>query len=335
MLKILKKRWYFIVVIVAALGLFLYNRSNSQAKAKSAKTEKVHRTDLKDTLSLSGNIDANEKVTLRFQTSGNLAWVGVKEGDYVKKYQTIASLDQRALQKNLEIDLNNFMSKRWSYDQIIDNYKGAAITDAMKRVLDQSQFDLNNSILNVEIQDISKQYANLWTPIDGIVTRVEAPYSGVNITPAQAEFDVVNPDTIYFASTADQTDVVKLHKGMTADIALDAYPDRTIHGTITEISFTPDTSQTGTVYDVKIGLSEDNSLYAYKVGMTGDSNFTLREIKNVIAIPTSSIKSELGKKYVMKSDKGNAIKTYITTGEEVDTSTIIKSGLQEGDIIYD
>lgn len=335
MLKFLKKRWYVIALILIIGGIFLYNRSSSQAKAKSAKTIKVKRTVIKDELSLSGSVDALEKVTLRFQTSGLLSWVGVKEGDSVKKYQTLASLDQRSLQKNLAKDLNDFMTKRWSYDQIVDNYKGAAITDAMKRLLDQSQFSLNNAILDVEIRDISKQFSSLWTPIEGIVTRVASPFAGVNITPSQAEFEVVNPQTIYFTATADQTDVVKLHKGMNSEMVLDAYPDKIVFGTITDVSFTPDTNETGTVYNVKIGISEDNSQYGYKVGMTGDANFILREIKNVIAIPTSVIKSEKGKKYVMRRINGEMVKTYVTTGEEIDISTVIKSGLQEGDIIYD
>lgn len=47
-------------------------------------TYKVKRQTLSESLTFSGSVDAQEKATLRFQTSGRLAWVGVTEGDVVK-----------------------------------------------------------------------------------------------------------------------------------------------------------------------------------------------------------------------------------------------------------
>src|SRR3989344_6512971 len=100
MLKIIKKRWYLILGLFLIVGFVYYQRYTAQIKAKKEKsTYTVKRQTLRDDLSLSGEIDAEEKTVLRFQTSGKLSWVGVKEGDQVKKYQTVASLDQREVQE--------------------------------------------------------------------------------------------------------------------------------------------------------------------------------------------------------------------------------------------
>ena len=87
--SILQHKYFFILVsVILIIGTFFFkNYRKSQAKREKKTTYKVKKQNLKETLTLSGEIDAEEKVTLRFQTSGRLAWVGVKEGDYVKKYQ--------------------------------------------------------------------------------------------------------------------------------------------------------------------------------------------------------------------------------------------------------
>jgi len=332
-----------LVIIILILGLFFYQRSTTQAKAQKEKNSyKVKRLTLKDTLSLSGTIDAEEHSILRFQSSGRLAWVGVKEGDYVKKFQTVASLDQRSLADDLKKYLNTYTKERLDFDSSKQNnelkYTGSLSEDARRdalRSLDKAQYDLNNAVLDVELKNLALQYSNQFSPFEGLVVRVDSPFAGVNITPAQAEFEIINPKTIYFSATADQTDVVKIRENLTGSITLDSYPEDTLHGEVSHISFIPKSGETGTVYAVKIALSGDNTNYKYRFGMTGDANFTLKERQNVIAVPSNYLKSEKGKKYVLKSENGKISKIFIQTDEEIDNNTIVTSGLEQGDIIYD
>jgi len=340
MKKFIKKRWYLIILLIVGVVFFLTRDRTSKAEKAKEESYKVTYKTLKDELSLSGEIDAEERVVLRFQTSGRLAWVGVKEGDYVKKYQGIASLDQQELKKRFEKYMNTYMKNRWDFEQTKDDNEGEviggvsqALRDEAKRLMEKSQFDLNNAVLDLELQDISLRYAFLSTPIEGIVVRVDSPFSGVNITPSQAEFEIINPETIYFSVTADQTEVIKLKENIHGNIVLDSYPDKEINGVIKSISYTPKSGETGTVYKVKIDIGK-SSLNQYRYGMTGDISFNLREEKHVIAIPTTFVKTDGSKKYVFMSVNEKRIKTYIELGDEMDNYTIIKKGLAEGDIIY-
>ena len=49
--------------------------------AQEIATGRVERKNLTEKLTVSGEVNAEEKASLKFQTSGLLSWVGVKEGD--------------------------------------------------------------------------------------------------------------------------------------------------------------------------------------------------------------------------------------------------------------
>ncbi|OGG07243.1 hypothetical protein A2872_03360 [Candidatus Gottesmanbacteria bacterium RIFCSPHIGHO2_01_FULL_42_12] len=332
----IKNRWWLLLIIAGVLliaGFRMYGPKDPNTKKETPYT--VKRQTLKETLSLSGEIDAYEKSTLRFQTSGYLVWVGVKVGDLVNKYQVVASLDQAELQRNLRKYLNTYMGERWDFEDTKDSSGDvSAMTTAVRRAFEKAQFDLNNAVLDVELKDIAIKYANLWTPIAGVVTRVGSPNAGVNITPTQAEVDIVNPATIYFSASADQTEVTKLTASMSGTVTLDAFEKEPIMASIATIGFTPKTGETGTVYEVRLNLPLTANRLPLRLGMTGDIEFSLREIPNVLTVPAKYIKSESGKKYLMVKKGNSREKIYVITGVEMDGDTEIKEGIKENDIVY-
>lgn len=342
MLKFLKKRWYFVLgVIIIIFAVFIRNQSSNSGKEKKPDTYKIKKVTLEKTLSLSGEIDAEEKAVLKFQTSGRLAWVGVKEGDYVQKYQTIASLDQRDLKNRLTKYLNTYVKQRNTFEETKDDYwnqqyaLSEALRNEVKRILENNQQDLDNAVLDVEYQNLTLEYANLWTPIEGVVTRVDTPYAGVNITPAGAEFEVVNPKSIYLSVTAEQLDVILLKTGMEGKIIFDAYPEKIFTGIINYISFAPKTGETGTVYQVKLTLDKEAEKLPLKLRMTGDVEFVLSKKRNILAVPIKFIKKDLKGDYLMRERKGKKEKVRIERGDEFDDKIEIKNGLEVGDIVYD
>lgn len=336
MRDLIKKRWYILLLVILPIGGFLFFQSQRSTTAKKESSYTVKRQNLKETLNFSGEIDASEKITLRFQTSGMLAWVGVKEGDAVKKYQTIASLDQQELQKNLQKYLNTYSKTRNDFDKASrDTYNNLVITDTIKRAIQDAQADLNNAVTDVELKSLAIKFASIWTPIDGIVTKINVPIPGVNIIPSQAEFEVVNPATVFFSATADQADVVKLKEGMVGELILDPFPQSTISAKIDKIAFTPKSGETGTVYSLKVQFPIRDTDTNFRLGMTGDVTFTIREKLNSLAVPTKFIKSSDGKKTLLVLRNGKKEKVAVELGETFDTDTEVLSGITENEVVYD
>ena len=151
-------------------------RRKEPTKGKTEKTVTVKQGDLTQTLELSGHLQAEENLTLRFQTSGLLTWVAVKEGDWVRRGQALATLDRRALEKTLKKELNDYSKERADFEQDQDDHKlvreGLVIDYEIRRILDKAQWDLENSVIDVELADLSHRLAVLSSPIAGIVTKV-------------------------------------------------------------------------------------------------------------------------------------------------------------------
>jgi len=337
-ISFITKRWYVVIIVLAGIGFYLYQSQTADAKKAQENSYTVERRDIKETLSLAGDIRAEEHVVLRFQTSGRLSWIGVKEGDEVKKFQTLASLDQRELKKRLEKSLQTYAQTRNSFEQSDDDNQRIGdqpnndIGNKMKRILENSQYGLNSSVLDVEITNLALEYSNLFTPIDGVVIRMDAKHSGVNITPSQAEIEIVNPYSLYFSFLADQTEVIQLSEDLQGVMEFDSFPEKQVSGNVYYISFTPKTGETGTVYEGRIRLAAD-AIEQYRLGMTGDVSFTLREKSNVVVVLDSFVRSEGDKRYVTRKENGGDKKTYIKTGLEADGFVEVLSGLKEGDVV--
>lgn len=339
-MKFLKRFWWLILLGALVGGGFLMWK-NAQAATIKAKSYIVKKQDLIETLSLSGEVDAKEKADIRFQTSGLLTWVGVKEGDTVKKYQAIAALDKRELQNSLNTYLNSYMKERWDFEQDQQNNKDwqtlgmtDLARDTIKRTLDKDQFDLNNSVLAVEARNLSLKFATIFSPFEGVITRVDVPQPGTNITPASAMFSVVNPNSLYFSATADQTEVPSLNQNMTGTVVLDSFPDIELPATIENIGFVPKEGESGTVYEIKVSFDQTKIGDKLKIGMTGDLDFTLKENRGVLAVPEAYVKKQDGKYFVTKMINGKLEKTEVEVGEIIEGSVVIKQGLNENDVIY-
>lgn len=338
--KFIKTKWW-IGVLVLGIGAFIwYRQTQAHTTLDPDKLYTVDTKTLRDTLSLSGSMDAEEKVSLTFPTGGKLVWIGAEEGDMVEQYQGLASLDQRQLENQMKKSLNTYEKVRKSFDQTTDDneeyvYEDNEDGDKMKRLIQMSQADLDNSVIDVEIQQIAKEDSYLYSPIAGIVTKAVHPYPGVNISPTQVQFEVVNPTTMYFSARADQAEVVKLSQGMTGEVTLDSFVEQQVMGSIQDISFTPIEGEVGTVYEVKILLNSP-SMDKYRLGMTGDIFFKLREKPDTLAIPSEFLQiDEEENTYVMRKTEEGLQRRSVTIGEEIEGDIEITKGLQEGDVIYE
>ena len=315
-----------IVIVLLLLGFILRPK-----KPTPLPTQTVSRGDIIQSISGSGSVDSQTTATLSFAIAGKLVYLGAKEGDSVQQGQTIASLDQQTMQKNLESALTDYDLQRDTFDKTeADNGNRTptgALNDDMKRILEDNQYDLNKAIISVELSDLAKQQSILSSPIEGVVIHEDVSTTDINITPATT-FVVANPNNIVFKLDVDEADIAHVKTGQPMKVSLDAYPDKTIDLTVDKIDFASHTTSTGgTAYTVQADFPS-NPNYSYRIGMSGDADIITSEKKNVLTVPLASV-TENNDVYV-KTSKG-FVKRHIQTGISSDTDIEITSGLNAGD----
>ena len=95
-----KKKVIFALIVIILISVFFFIRSKNSAR--DIKQTQATRQDIREEILLSGEVDADEKANISFQTTGKLSWVGIREGETVQKNQTLATLDSRDVQKMLQ-----------------------------------------------------------------------------------------------------------------------------------------------------------------------------------------------------------------------------------------
>lgn len=320
------------IVILLVIGLILRPKHPAVVA-----TQKIEPTDVVQTVSVSGTVAAKSMANLTFPVGGTINWVGVKTGDTVTAYQTIATLDQRTVLKNLQQSLLAYSIARNTFDQTAENNGSAnqqqalsnAPSDAVKRVLQDNQYNLDTAVNSVELQNLAAQQSILTTPIAGVVTRADATNPGVTAGPTVV-FTVVDPNSVVFNMDVDEADVSKVQLGQTADITLDAYPNDTLHLPVKSIDFVSHTTTNGgNAFTVTVTL-DNTSSYKYRVGMTGDADITTAKRSHVLAVPLSSLVNN-NQVYVMQGKK--FVKKTVTLGLQSDTEAEVTSGLNAGDAV--
>ena len=332
LISIAKKRWKlltFFLLLIAAV-IFFIKRSQA-ANQVVLKFENPVRQTITKTLEVSGHIDAKEKVRMRFIAGGKLTYVGAKEGETVKKWQTIATIDKATLQKQLEKDLNNYLKERWDWEELQDENKNRSLSTTEQRTEDKDQWDLNNTVLDVEIRDIAIQNSAIYSPFEGILTAAPTSVAGMQVLGSDY-FEIVNPETLVFRAAVDESDIGLISIEQKGSLILDSFEDTQFDTQVSYISYTSTETTGGTSFIVEFPLSQIEANKTFRIGMNGDIEILLEEKDDVLTIPLIAIIERDEKTYVMvKSGENQSEEREITTGLETDELVEVISGLSESD----
>lgn len=330
-----RKKWWFLAFIVVVIGgLGYWQKQQNKSEPYTLIQPEVR--DITQVLTVSGAVDAKEKAQLHFPASSKLTWMGVQEGDSVKKWQGIAKVDTVTLQKQMQIDQNLHGKQFRTFENTLDTndyYSDSGLTETERRAVESAQLDLRNTALAVEIRDIAIKYSTLTSPLNGLVTRIDQPNVGSLVLPTDI-YEVINPKSVYFTVTVDEADIRLVNASQAAKITLDAYPEEKLDAQVTEIAFKPSASEGGgTGYVAKLTLPVNNNDLKYRLGMNGEADIVLSQRQGVLTIPFDTLIEREGQKYVevwRDNDREQIeVETGIDDGEHVE----IISGVTAQDLV--
>lgn len=329
-----KKRLIIAGVIFLAIIAFQLNSINKTKH--TVQTAIVKKETMIELVSSSGEITADKLANLSFPTAGKIVWLGVKEGDGVKKYQGLASLDKVTLDATYQQALNMVRKYGATVDSVHDSLKNKDTTETFSEKDTRTTAEATNDYYYnaFRIAEYNLKNATLTAPFDGIVTNFASGISeGINILPGSIVFSVVNPDTVYFKAEVNELDVIKIKKGQKVKIKLDAYPTETFDGIVSVVAFASTISSTGgNVYKIRVSLP-NNSEMKFRLGMEGSADIVLSTIDSALIAPLGAVINNDNGNFVWVVENGKAHKKTVKIGaSSVDTIQILE-GVSEGETV--
>src|SRR5918992_2202841 len=389
-------------LVVAALVLIVGGgvalRINQKMNAATeVRLEQVGRRDLVSAVTASGKIEAKTSVDISADITGRIIDIGVREGDLVKRGQFLLQIDpaqyQAAVARSQGVVASTealLLQTRATRDQaqrawnrakqlseLGDNLIAPETAEQSRTALEVAEANYQSSKAQLE-----QARAGLQEARDNLAkTRLTAPITGRVVRLAVEEGEVAVPGTfsretgllmtiadlsvILAKVQVDETDVIRLKPRDSVEVNIDAYPDTTFWGRVSEVSHSAKLTATETAsgstdravdFDVEITLNNPPSDIRPDLSCTARIITDSRD--NTLSIPIIAltvrdhekvpVESELGApqrdtlrdRFKKREAEGvfvvrNGIATFrpVKTGVAGDEYFEVIDGLREGETI--
>ncbi len=355
-MKKLSKLWLVVgVLAVVAVAAWMLSGKKKKEEVTFA-TEKVAPANLQNSVTATGTIEPVTSVTVGTQVSGIVSKLYVDYNSVVKKGQVIAELDKTNLISQLNTAKANLASAQSKLNYETANYKrykslyqkGLVSADDFENAqLTYKQASEQVATCKEEVQRAQTNlgYATITSPIDGVVLSksveegqtVAASFSTPELfTIAQ---DLTNMQVV---ADVDEADIGDVKNGERVTFTVDAYPDDTFEGTVTQVRQEATTTNNVVTYEVVI--SAPNADLKLKPGLTANVTIFTAERKNVLSVPSKALrytptKETVGKMKIVDCNGKNKVWTLdgnrivahsVNIGMTDGTHTEILSGVSSG-----
>ena len=312
---------FSILGVVVLLIIIAVVVSGKKDKLVTVQTEKVAKRNITQVVSGTGTINPETKVDVSAEISGEIVQLPFKEGDQVKKGDLLVKIKAETYGARINQQQAGVQYSRTQVEVAENNLKKAELELQRTEQLFQSglvsQSDLDNARIQYQVaqsnvkssnanvrqnlallqqssQDLSK--ATIRSNMDGIVTKLNNEIGEKVVGTQQMAGSVIM--TVSDLSVMDaeievsETDITYVKLGDTADVEVDAFPDRVIKGYVYEISNSAKSKGTGTQeqvinFIVKIRIIDTD--IQLKPGMSCNADIKVNSKSDVITIPIQSV----------------------------------------------
>ncbi|MGB8959688.1 MAG: efflux RND transporter periplasmic adaptor subunit [Candidatus Aminicenantales bacterium] len=309
-----KKTAGFLVILV---GAFLAMTSAACKKAGSPYiTGTVTRGDIITAVTATGTLNAVTSVNVGTQVSGRITTLFADFNSPVTKGQMIARIDPALFQAQVDQARANLANAKANLDKAaatevdakrtwdryvnlfgrdlvaksqMDAAETAYLTDRASTLAAKSQVDQAAAALS--LAETNLIYTRIVSPVDGVVISrnvdvgqtVAASFQTPTLFVIAADLTKMQIDT-----SVDEADVSSVQVGQDVDFTVDAYPDVTFKGRVSQVRKASAILQNVVTYDVVVHVS--NQDLKLMPGMTADVSIITSVVRNVLRIPNGALR---------------------------------------------
>ncbi|MFO7654501.1 MAG: efflux RND transporter periplasmic adaptor subunit [Candidatus Krumholzibacteriia bacterium] len=309
------------VALVVVLVIVVVNLRRESPDARVQATE-VTRRDLTAVVSASGTIQPKRSVNVSANAIGTITRLAVAEGDRVRAGDFLLEIDPtqyastvqaleaavRTMRADLELALASLekaeLDLRRAEDLYAEQLASEEELQAARTTFRVQQAQVQAARHRLEQQDANLAKARhdlrqvtISAPMAGVVTRLnveqgESAIMGTLNNPGTVLLVIAALDTMEAWVEVDETEVVDVEIGQAAGVTIDAFPDSTFEGRVTEIGNSPVLVRTGAsqeAVDFEVKITLERAPARIRPGLSAKAEITVADRRDVLAVPLGAV----------------------------------------------
>ena len=357
------RRIAIILTLIAVLGLGLFWFTRPQPIPVALKEVAAGKVEATLANTRAGTVEACQRTKLSTIIGGRIEYLGVKEGDRVKKGQLLLKLwndDQQAQSALAQAQIT--LSAKRSEEACIaavnaekeaarqselrakgfvsSSREEAARTDAEVRraSCNTAKADIAQAEAKLKTTRVDQGRVALYAPFDGTIAKIVGElgeYStpsppGVPTPPA---IDLIDDSCLYIKAPMDEVDAPKIQTGQPVRITLDALPGKVLPGKVRRVApYVSAVEKQARTVDIEVDFDQPEAAGKLLVGYSADVEIILSGRDQVLRIPTAAIQ-EGGKVLLFNPESGKLEERQIKAGLANWEYTEVMEGLKAGERI--
>ncbi len=253
------------------------------------------------TLNVTGSVnpDVSREIPVVSIASGRVVAIHVRLGDYVHKGQLIMEVQSTDISGAFDQYLKAVADEHLANTQLerakILFDKGAIAKsqlDIAQDGEDDAKADLAAAEQQLQVLGIDKNHpgatVKVYSPASGFIIQqnvTEAATAGVTYSGSANAFTIADLSHVWIICDVYENDLATVHLGQEADIRLNAYPDKVLKGTISDIGAVLDPNiRTG-----KVRIQVENPGELMRIGMFATATFHGKTPEMHTAVPAAAV----------------------------------------------
>ncbi len=304
------------IALIAAAAVAVYAGYEKKNHPVKYRTARVERGTIKSTITATGAVNPVKSVMVGTQVSGTIKSIMVDFNSSVKKGEMLAEIDPTQFEAQVEQARANLLSARANVE------KAEATLHDTKRTLDRSVglFDagvaskseldtartnhesalaqLSGAIAQIAQNEATVRYAEtnlqntrILSPVNGTVVsrNVDVGQTVAASFQTPTLFTIANDlKKMQIDANVNEADIGKVLVGQAVDFTVDAYPETTFSGEVSQVRIAPTVVQNVVTYDVVVRV--ENERLALKPGMTANVSIISSVKQDVLKAPNVALR---------------------------------------------
>jgi HlyD family secretion protein len=296
----------FVVIVLAALTALYARGREPDEVANVHEFELAERRTLEVTAEAAGLIEPIRLVEVKSKASGEILELGVESGDVVRRGDLLGRVDPRDVRNALaqaEADLDVARARLSTAESArrrsTELREASVITEQEFEAATLEEANARAQYIkartNLELAQERMGDVTIRAPINGVIIRKDVESGQIiqsasqNISGGTTVLVMADLTEMQVRTLVSETDLGKIEPGMSARVAVEAFPGRQFRGTVTKIEPQAVVEQNVTMFPVLVHLTNHDG--ALKPGMNAEVVVEVARRDDAVTIPNAAVVS--------------------------------------------